>query len=793
MKLSHTLIVGLLCFLHYQAFSQNLNHIDTTPHRCHTDEYHVLRMQDSDFANKFSTMQMEALAAIQSGQKINCSSGVITIPIAVHYSGNVNSSNMACLQAAVEAQVQVMNEDFGAYNADIENFCTIASACPGVDASALSTGACLQFCLATQNHPTCSGLSNGAPAITVGQYTFNGGAACWIGYLNFFVTDGIGFLGQAPLFGGANPNGNGVQVVANAFGGPGFSCTSGTGINTSGTYNLGRTATHEVGHYLGLEHVFAGCNGGDGIGDTPSQSTPNYGCPTFNTGSCTSSAENSCSTTDFFFNYMDYVDDACMYMFTDDQATLMYNTADHNNWATNTCATADQPNYDPLYTGACVSEPPVAGFQVSSSLTVCENNPTITFEDLSQFLPNSYDWSFSGAGVSPATSTSQNPTVTVSSSGTLSVFLEVANGGGTSSTSQDFDVTVLPTGHPDCPACINALVDGGFENGAWTEFSSNGYELATTDLPLSGSYSAYLGGARNEISIIYQTVTIPANAASAIMTYSYLISTTEGCGGQSNDEGGIAVDDNLDGQFNTLTTIDICTTTDTGGAWITSSFDLSAYIGMTIQIGFYANTNGNQAISDFYVDDVNFEVCTSVALAVDLIDFNATSLDKQIDVTWTTANEVNNKGFELYRSIDPINGFKLIEAMDAKVNGGDYKFVDQNVSAGITYYYQLQQLDYESTKTNLGVVSAVIKTAYELEVTPNPVTDQLNVHFATDGEMNITIDILDIVGKVILSKEVEIDGSNMINLEVNHLQDGVYILNVSSDGIQLENTRFMKN
>ena len=70
-----------------------------------------------------------------------------------------------------------------------------------------------------------------------------------------------------------------------------------------------------------------------------------------------------------------------------DGHTSLSSIDDNNLWATNTCATADEPVYDPLYTGPCVSVPPVADFQVATSLTVCENNPTIAFEDLSQFLP----------------------------------------------------------------------------------------------------------------------------------------------------------------------------------------------------------------------------------------------------------------------------------------------------------------------------------------------------------------------------------------------------------------------
>ena len=92
----------------------------------------------------------------------------------------------------------------------------------------------------------------------------------------------------------------------------------GANIDSTSPYNLGRTATHEIGHYLGLEHTFyAGCSDWDGCDDTPSTSSPNYGCPDF--------PQESCSTIDMTMNYMDYANDACMYMFTECQANIMRN------------------------------------------------------------------------------------------------------------------------------------------------------------------------------------------------------------------------------------------------------------------------------------------------------------------------------------------------------------------------------------------------------------------------------------------------------------------------------------
>ncbi len=241
--------------------------------------------------------------------------------------------------------MQVLNDDFAAQNTDISNYNALNADCPSTyPASALFDGACLEFCLAQYDHPTDSGIAEGDYAITVGQHSWPSAGSDWAGYMNIFVEDNTGGLGVAPLNGGANPNGNGFQVDASAFGGPGIFCNSGADINTSGSYNLGRTATHEAGHYFDLGHIFNGCNNGDGIADTPDQSQSNFGCPSVNTTTCTSDANNSCSTQDFWFNYMDYVNDACMWMFTTDQATTMYSSADHNFWADHTVKCQLDPN-----------------------------------------------------------------------------------------------------------------------------------------------------------------------------------------------------------------------------------------------------------------------------------------------------------------------------------------------------------------------------------------------------------------------------------------------------------------
>ncbi len=90
--------------------------------------------------------------------------------------------------------------------------------------------------------------------------------------------------------------------------------------STSAPYNLGRTATHEIGHWLSLRHIWGdgGCGVDDFCADTPTAGTPNFGCPT--TNSCT---DTPVDAPDMVENYMDYTNDACMNIFTNDQKIRM--------------------------------------------------------------------------------------------------------------------------------------------------------------------------------------------------------------------------------------------------------------------------------------------------------------------------------------------------------------------------------------------------------------------------------------------------------------------------------------
>lgn len=219
--------------------------------------------------------------------------------------------------AQVKSQITALNRDFRARNTDKRRTPAVWRA--------LVSDPSIEFVLATRDphgKPTTGITRTEATRASFApddgmKFTARGGRDAWptTKYLNLWVCAlSNGLLGYAQFPGGPAKT-DGVVVLNTAFGTTGIAAKP---------FNRGRTATHEVGHWLNLRHIWGDtehCEGTDFVDDTPNAEQPNYGLPKFPHISCQNGPHG-----DMFMNYMDYVDDAAMFMFTAQQVARMHAT-----------------------------------------------------------------------------------------------------------------------------------------------------------------------------------------------------------------------------------------------------------------------------------------------------------------------------------------------------------------------------------------------------------------------------------------------------------------------------------
>jgi Pregnancy-associated plasma protein-A len=267
-----------------------------------------------EFRQALAALEFATLARLAAGGEFKVAD-LVQIPVVVHVVYRTQTDNIS--KAQVESQIAALNRDYSAKNPDKANV-------PAVWAGSVTdTG--IQFALAATD--PIGAATDGITRTQTQAQSFSandsvksaatGGADPWPTdkYLNIWVcTLGGGLLGYAQFPGGPPPT-DGVVILNTAFG------TTGT---ATAPFDAGRSATHEVGHWLNLRHIWGDtedCSGSDFVDDTPKQQLPNYGKPAFPHVSCTNGPNG-----DMFMNYMDYVDDAAMVMFTTGQVARMHAT-----------------------------------------------------------------------------------------------------------------------------------------------------------------------------------------------------------------------------------------------------------------------------------------------------------------------------------------------------------------------------------------------------------------------------------------------------------------------------------
>ena len=256
--------------------------------------------ENPSLALKMQEIESFTARAIQSRSMQLAATGTITIPVVVNVIYRTASENIS--DAQIASQISVLNEDFNATNSDFNKTPSVFSPVAANVGISFTLSKVIRKYANKRSWRTNNDMkksSKGGIDPTDPANNLN----IWV------VNDMGGILGYAQFPGGAAAT-DGVVVAHRYFGRTGTATVP---------FNLGRTATHEVGHWVNLRHIWGDANcGNDQVGDTPSHNTANYGCPSFpHYSTCTG------SPVEMTMNYMDYTDYACMYMYSNGQKSRM--------------------------------------------------------------------------------------------------------------------------------------------------------------------------------------------------------------------------------------------------------------------------------------------------------------------------------------------------------------------------------------------------------------------------------------------------------------------------------------
>jgi len=659
---------------------------------------------------------------------------VITIPVVVHVVYNTTAQNIS--DAQIQSQIDVLNEDFRKLNADV-------SLTPSIF-SALATDCQIQFCLAQRdpNGNATTGIVRKSTTTTSFstndnvKRTANGGDDAWntTQYLNLWSCNlSGGVLGYAQFPGGTAST-DGVVILYSAFGRTG---------TVSAPYNKGRTATHEVGHWLNLRHIWGDATcGSDLVNDTPTHNTANYGCPTYpHLSTCTG------TPTEMTMNYMDYTDDACMYMFTAGQSARMtaaINTSRTGLLTSLGCTPPTPPTSCGTVTGLTSSSVGSTTATVSWTAVSGATSYSLQYRAVGSATWTTVTTSATSANLTGLTvSTAYEFQVTSSCSGTL----------GTVSTLANFTTTAAAAcGTP--ASLTSSSITSSSATVSWGAVTGASSYLVQYRVSTSTTWT-------NSVTVTTASATLTGLTAST--AYQYQVTAT--CSGTA---------------------------------------------GTASAIGTFTTSAASTSCTDSYESNNSRSAAKTIAVNTDIFAKIGTSTDKDWFkfVTTSTAPKIKvvldqvpaDYDLALYNSA----GTTLTSSALA---GTSTETVTYNTStASATYYVQVYgyasafnaslcyRLRVNTSATNFraadgseensgDVVSAEKVTGLEgLNLFPNPANNTLTINYFTPSMETTSIEIYDMMGQLVNTISANANqGFNSRELDLTSMSNGVYFLKVTQN------------
>ncbi len=570
-------------------------------------------LKENILKNPSIIQEMEKLEAetqeFEFQQSLNpkAKAAVKIIPVVfhiIHQYGVENISRAQCLD-----QIRILNEDFRRLNADTNNtpiaFRPIAADCN------------IEFKIAQidPNGNCTDGVNRIYSAMTNGARDNVKALISWprSKYMNVWVVKNINsssttegyVIGFAQFPGGAAAT-DGIVLRQEFVGNIG-----------TGAGSRGRTATHEVGHWLNLRHIWgddgSSCNGSDNVSDTPNQGAENFStCPTFPSISC-----NNGPNGDLYSNYMDYTNAACQNVFTAGQSTRM-----------NAALASSVSSRSTLWSAANliatgVNNPPVlcspvADFTPHTPTYICEGQ-TVTMNDKSYGgAAASRIWYFDGG--TPSTSTSAFPTITYAIPGTYNVSLKVINTAGTDSITKAGVIIVMPNSAAYQTSFFEGFENSDIPNSDWTVANFEATSVAfqrTNTTSFTGNYSCMLNvnnnTLENDVDELISTSFNLTNYQSPKLTFRQAYAQTVDAGASDNRLI-VQVSTNCGKNWNQLVSYagtSLATAGTTNSNFVPS---INEWIERTIVLNNFANNDnvrfkfkftGAATGNNLYLDDIN--------------------------------------------------------------------------------------------------------------------------------------------------------------------------------------------
>lgn len=719
----------------------------------------------------------QKVAEYVANQQFNRTEAInYTIPVIIHiiHSGTAVGSGPNISMAQAQSQIPILNADYAGTNADI-------SSVPSVFNSVKAGNTGIQFCLAKVD-PSGNILSeygierinrvsrgwsdpNNMSSNALQSYfdqTIKP-ATIWdpTKYLNVWVTaaDASGLLGYASFPAGSGLTGlSGVETAT----------TSGVVINytawgnigsAASPYNLGRTATHEIGHWLGLRHVWGdGTCATDYCGDTPAAQTANYGCKShpYNTGGCSGN-----TTGEMFMNYMDYSDDACMYMFTLNQSTRMQTAMANGTYRIGLNSSGKCNTPYALDIGVTAITNPVAGssscntsvtpiITLSNSGSSTVTSATITYS-YDGGTASTYSWSGNlASGATTSITLPASPSLSVATH-TFTASSSLPNGSADQNTSNDASTVSFTIATPTLTALpfSQGFQSTTFVPTGWTLNNSNG-DGTWTRTTTAGGFGTSSASARMDN---YSPNTTNAG------TIDELLTPTFGLVGYSSATLTFDVAHARYNSTNIDSLIVLCSTdcgvtwtrlynkggsglatapdksnaifVPTSSQWRTETIDLTPYVGQSnIKFAFRSRAGWGQTV---YLDNINLTAITA-------------SVQAGVSITQTSGTNPICAGSSATFTASATNGGSA-PAYQWKVNG-------VNVATGASF---------TTTTLASGDVVSCVLTSNLAGVTNNPATSN-----------SITMTVNPVPGTPVVNSNSPLCSGNTLNLTTATVAGATY-------------------